>query len=174
MDNRIFTRVWEGYDYFDRSVEGAFENHFLEADGQFVWENFGRNARKYKEFVEDITEFDFKLKVGEIKRYLAPNSERMLMIGTSLGTAVIHQRYHYERITVREGDLSSIPIMVRIYVPEVLRALLGDKPIREEQLYRYTGFHNSGDNLGNSVEKLRKALHPMHSPQYREVDAVDY
>lgn len=174
MDNRIFSRVWDSYDYLPQAVESAFENHFMDVDGQFTWDTIGRNVRKYNEFLEDITEFDFGLKVGEVKRYLAPTSERMLMIGTPLGNAIIHQRYHYERITVREGDLAAVPIMVRVYVPHDLRSFLGDKPIREEQLYRYTGFHNHKDNLGFSLVRLQKSLHPMLASQYQEVGSMEY
>lgn len=156
MEVRDFTRVFDNVkNYLDETKVAELECAFLD-DGMFVWNSSFRNAGKLTSFSEDIASFDLGLKEGEVVKYLSSLGCRMIIIGTFAGNVVIHQRTAFES-SAHDGSPDNSPAIVVCYSPKDIEAIVGNKPLRQADLYRYTGFFNERENIGETLKRIRKS-----------------
>lgn len=154
MEIREFSKVFDGLpQWLEENKAMALEGRFID-DGMFSWNMSYRNAGPFNHFIEDITTFDLGLAEGQVVKHLSSLGCRMIFIGTFAGNVVIHERTRHTDPS-HEGTPENAPIIVACYTPKVLEPIVGNKPLRQSDLYRLTGFFNVTENIGYTLKRIR-------------------
>lgn len=157
MLDRDFSKVFNFFPLVDDASLHVFENSFLDSEDGFLWDISARNSKKTENLVEDMVEYDFGLKNGEVISLMTSLGIRMIAIGTCLGNVVIHERQRFRRVEEHDGDGTG-PVILTCYFPQELEDLIGLRPLKDEQVYRYTGFFNTENNIGKTLGRLKDTL----------------
>ncbi len=154
MELREFSKVFDGLPHWlDEDKAMSLERQFID-DGTFSWNMSFRKAGLFHQFVEEITSFDLGLKEGQVVKYLSSLGCRLIFIGTFAGNVIIHQRNSFGEVE-HDGQPENAPVVAVCYAPDIIEPLVGNKPLRQNDLYRLTGYFNSRDNLGNALSRIR-------------------
>lgn len=160
MNVRSFTRVFSQFPLLSDTLTQELETTFLDPTWGFLWDVSQRNVKVMDEFIDDITQFDFGLKAGDVVSVMTSLGTRMIAIGTPLGNVVIHERQRYRRVEERDEDGSG-PVVLIGYYPPALQGLLGTRAVKDDQLYHYTGFFNPKSNIGFTINSIVAELIEM-------------
>lgn len=156
MLTKDFTRIFNSHPFLEEQLVASLERDFMDEDG-FKWDASLRNVRKTEEFTGDIVDYDLQLASGEVRSILTSLGTRMIVVGTIIGNVILHERQmYYPPNTDRSDDYSRSLIIG--HLPAVLTAIVGNKPLKDHQIYAFTGFFNSKGNLGHSLIQLSNAL----------------
>lgn len=154
MEMRDFSKVFDGLtSWLDEDVSLRLEERFIE-DGDYHWNASFRQPGLFNEFVAEVCHMNLGLKEGEVKKFLSSLGCRMIFIGTFAGNVLIHQRRGFQRVENQGAPIESERVNVLCYAPGEIQEIIGSKPISVHELYRYTGFFNARNNLGNSFKRL--------------------